>query len=147
MAIGLSGVSGVAVVRPVAVDHKRACVLALIHPHLEVVLDVQEAVPSPNLATHTYALVSNAQLYSLCNRHRSVFFLLLFFYIERTNSRASPRYFSFYFAEKRTCTCCACSHYVAFRGQIRGTFSNNSNVSGLNALLQALIERIRKKRC
>ena len=43
MAVGLSGVSGVAVVRPVAVDHKRACVLALIHPHLEVVLDVQEA--------------------------------------------------------------------------------------------------------
>ena len=55
MAIGLSGVSGVAVVRPVAVDHKRVYVLALIHPHLEVVLDVQEAVPSPNLATHTYA--------------------------------------------------------------------------------------------
>ena len=55
MEIGLSGVSGVAVVRPVVVDHKRAYVLALIHPHLEVVLDVQEAVPSPNLATHTYA--------------------------------------------------------------------------------------------
>ena len=55
MAIGLSGVSGVAVVRPVAVDHKRACVLALIHRHLKVVLDVQEAVPSPNFATHTYA--------------------------------------------------------------------------------------------
>ena len=55
MAIGLSGVSGVAVVRPVAVDHKRAYVLAVIQPHLEVVLDVQEAVPSPNFATHTYA--------------------------------------------------------------------------------------------
>ena len=90
MAIGLCGVSGVAVVRPVAVDHKRACVLVLIHPHLEVVLDVQEAVPSPNLATHTNAWVSNAQLHSLCNRHRSVFlfcsflffglFLVLLFY-------------------------------------------------------------------
>ena len=61
MAIGLSGVSGVAVVRPVAVDHKRAYVLAVIQPHLEVVLDVQEAVPSPNLATQTNAWVSNAQ--------------------------------------------------------------------------------------
>ena len=55
MAIGPNGVSGEAVVRPVAVDHKRACVLVLIHPHLEVVLDVQEAVLSPNLATPTYA--------------------------------------------------------------------------------------------
>ena len=135
MAIGLSGVSGVAVVRPVAVDHKRAYVLALIHPHLEVVLDVQEAVPSPNLATHTDAWVSNAQLYN-----RSVFF------IEPTNPCASPQYFSFYFAEKGTLACCACQHYVAFRGQIRGTFSNNSNVSGLNALLQGLIQRLGKKR-
>ena len=40
MAIGLSGVSGGAVVRRVAVEHKRACVLVLIQPHLEVVLDV-----------------------------------------------------------------------------------------------------------
>ena len=61
MAIGLSGVSGVAVVRAVAVDHKRAYVLAVIQPHLEVVLNVQEAVPSPNLATGTNAWVSNAQ--------------------------------------------------------------------------------------
>ena len=61
MAIGLGGVSGVAVVRPVAVDHKRACVLALIHRHLKVVLDVQEAAPSPNLATQTNAWVSKAQ--------------------------------------------------------------------------------------
>ena len=98
MAIGLSGVSGVAVVKPVAVDHKRVYVLALIHPHLEVVLDVQEAVPSPNLATHTDAWVSNAQLYN-----RSVFF-----FIEPTNSCGSPRYFSFYFVEKRTCACWAC---------------------------------------
>ena len=76
-----------------------------------------------------------------------LFLFLFFVFIERTNLRASPRYFSFYFAEERTCACCACSHYVAFRGQIRGTFSNNSNVSGLNAPLQALIQRLRKKRC
>ena len=79
MAIGLSGVSGVAVVRPVAVDHKRARVLALIHPHLQVVLDVQEVVPSPNHATHTCAWVSNAQLCIPCDRRMSVFSVSFFY--------------------------------------------------------------------
>ena len=111
MAIGLSGVSGVAVVRHVAVEHKRACVLALIHPHLEVVLDAQEVVSSPNHATQPCAWVSNAQLCILCDRCRSVFsvnYLFISIFLERTNSRARPRYFSFYFAEKKTGACYVC---------------------------------------
>ena len=81
MAIGLTGVSGLAVVRHVAVEHKRACVLALIHPHLEVVLDAQEVVPSPNHATQPCAWVSNAQLRILCDRCRSVFSVNFYFFL------------------------------------------------------------------